>query len=119
MTAPVLMVVDEDANGLRALEDTVRSRYGHDYLIIGESSPAAALSQLGELGAAGEPVAVVMTGAAMAATAAAEFLAGLAPSSRKPSGCSWCRAATRPHLTCAFRCRWWLTRRRPRPSSAR
>ena len=75
MTAPVLMVVDEDANGLRALEDTVRSRYGHDYLIIGESSPAAALSQLGELGAAGEPVAVVMTGAAMAATAAAEFLA--------------------------------------------
>jgi thioredoxin reductase (NADPH) len=74
MTAPVLMVVDEDANGLRRLKDTLRSRYGHDYLMIGESSRATALTRLRDLRAAGEQVAVVMTGAAMTVAAAAEFL---------------------------------------------
>ena len=63
MTAPVLVVVDEDARGLWTLEETVRRRYGHDYLIIGEASPAAALGRLQELSAADSPVAVVMAAA--------------------------------------------------------
>lgn len=60
MTAPVLVVVDEDARGLRTLEETVRRRYGHDYLIISEASPGAALGHLQELSAAHSPVAVAM-----------------------------------------------------------
>jgi thioredoxin reductase (NADPH) len=75
MTTPVLMVVDEDAGGLGTLDGTLRRRYGHDYLIISEASPATALGRLRELGAVGSPVAVVMAAATMTAVPAAEFLA--------------------------------------------
>jgi thioredoxin reductase (NADPH) len=75
MTAPVLMVVDEDARGLETLEGTLRCRYVHDYLVIGESSRPKALSRLRELRAAGSPVAVVMAAATTAPAAAAELLA--------------------------------------------
>jgi hypothetical protein len=63
-----LMVVDGDPGSLRALGDALCRRYGQDYLIISETSPAAALGRLRELGAAGTPVAMVMA-------PAAEFLA--------------------------------------------
>jgi thioredoxin reductase (NADPH) len=74
VTTSVLMVVDGDPGSLRALDATLRRRYGQDYLIISETSPAAALGRLRELGAVGNPVAMVMAGAAMTAPAA-EFLA--------------------------------------------
>jgi thioredoxin reductase (NADPH) len=75
MTAPVLMVVDEDASGLGTLEGTLSRRYAHDYLVIGESSQATALGRLRELRAAGSPVAVVMAAATTAPESAAELLA--------------------------------------------
>jgi thioredoxin reductase (NADPH) len=75
MTSPVLMVVDEDAGSLGMLDATLRRRYGHDYLVIGEPTPAAAIGRLRELRAAGRPVAVVMAASAMTAEPAAEFLA--------------------------------------------
>jgi thioredoxin reductase (NADPH) len=75
MATPVLMVVGGDARGLRALEAAVRGRYGHDYMVIGESSQAKALGRLRELQAAGSPVAVVMAAAATEAAPATEFLA--------------------------------------------
>jgi len=75
MASPVLMVVDGNPGGLRALDDTLRHRYGHDYLIISEASPETALGRLRELRAAGQPVAVIMAASAMTAAPAAEFLA--------------------------------------------
>jgi thioredoxin reductase (NADPH) len=75
MTAPVLMAIDEDASGLGMLEGILSRRYGHDYLVIGESSQAKALSRLRELHAVGSPVAVVMAAATTAPESAAELLA--------------------------------------------
>ena len=46
MTDPVLMVVDGDPGSLATLEGTLRRRYGHDYLIIGEATPGTALGRL-------------------------------------------------------------------------
>src|SRR5215813_3983769 len=75
MTTPVLMAVDDNPGGLGTLDGTLRSRYGHDYLIISEASPESALGRLRELRAAGSPVALVMAAATMTAAPAAEFLA--------------------------------------------
>jgi hypothetical protein len=52
------MAIDDKPNRLTALERTLRLRYGHDYLVISEASPAAALGRLRELRAAGRPVAL-------------------------------------------------------------
>src|SRR5215510_15026404 len=74
MTNPALMAVDDDPDGLRALDGALRRRYGHDYLIITEGSPAAALRRLRQLRDAGQPVAMVMAASGMATTPGAEFL---------------------------------------------
>ena len=63
MTNPVLMVVDGDPGSLATLDDTLRRRYGHDYLIISEATPETALGRLRELRDADHPVAVVMAAA--------------------------------------------------------
>jgi thioredoxin reductase (NADPH) len=86
MTIPVLLVVDDNPGTLEALDGVLRHRYGHDYLIISEASPATALGRLRELRAAGRPVAVMMAAAAMTAVPAAEFLAqahGIAPGAKR------------------------------------
>jgi thioredoxin reductase (NADPH) len=86
MTIPVLLAVDDDPGTLKALDGVLRHRYGHDYLIISEASPGAALGRLRELRAAGRPVAVVMAAAAMTAVPAAEFLAqarGIQPAAKR------------------------------------
>jgi hypothetical protein len=50
MTTPVLMVLDDDPGSLGTLDGTLRRRYGHDYLVISEASPAAALGRLRSCG---------------------------------------------------------------------
>ncbi|HEY2552186.1 MAG TPA: FAD-dependent oxidoreductase [Streptosporangiaceae bacterium] len=75
MTIPVLLAVDDNPGTLKALEGVLRHRYGHDYLIISEDTPGAALGRLRELRAAGRQVAVMMAAAAMSAVPGAEFLA--------------------------------------------
>jgi thioredoxin reductase (NADPH) len=74
MTSPVVMVVDDDPERLGILDGTLRRRYGQDYLIISDASPAAALGRLRELQAGG-PVALVMAAATMTVAPAADFLA--------------------------------------------
>jgi thioredoxin reductase (NADPH) len=69
------MAVDDNPDGLRTLDDVLRRRYDHDYLVIGETSPETALGRLRELRAAGHPVAMLMAASAMAATPGPEFLA--------------------------------------------
>ena len=86
MTTPVLMAVDHDPGSLRTLDGVLRRRYGHDYLIMSEASPPAALGRLRELRAAGPPVAVVMAAATMTEAPAAEFLVqarGIHPSTKR------------------------------------
>jgi thioredoxin reductase (NADPH) len=75
MAEPVLMVVDGDRSSLQTVDDTLRRRYGQDYLIISEAEPQRALSRLRELRTAGQPAAVVMASSAITATDAVEFLA--------------------------------------------
>ena len=62
MTNPVLMVVDRDPGSLATLDDTLRRRYGHDYLIISEATPETALGRGfiltgSDLPASGDPAA--------------------------------------------------------------
>ncbi len=86
MTIPVLMVVDDDPESLGILDGTLRRRYGEDYLIISDASPAAALDRLRELRVAGREVALVMAAAAVMAAPAAEFLAqarSIAPAAKR------------------------------------
>ena len=86
MTAPVLMVVDDDPESLGLLDGTLRRRYGQDYLIVSDASPTAALGRLRELQAAGREVAVVMAAATMTAAPATELLAqarGIAPAAKR------------------------------------
>jgi thioredoxin reductase (NADPH) len=89
MTIPVLMVIDDDPESLGIVDGTLRRRYGQDYLIISDASPAAALGRLRELLAAGREVAVVMAAAAMTAAPAAQFLAqarSIAPAAKRGAG---------------------------------
>jgi thioredoxin reductase (NADPH) len=78
---PVLFVVDRDPNSLDVLLSDLSRRFGNDFTVRGESSPAAALAVLRELAAAFEPVALLLV-----AEAAAEFLASaheLHPSAKR------------------------------------
>src|SRR5215831_12773017 len=86
MTIPALLAVDDNPDTLKVLDDVLRHRYGHDYLILSEASPGTALGRLRELRAAGRPVAVMMAAAAMTATPGAEFLAqarGIQPTAKR------------------------------------
>ncbi|HWM98912.1 MAG TPA: FAD-dependent oxidoreductase [Streptosporangiaceae bacterium] len=86
MAIPVLLVVDDNPDSLKALDGVLRHRYGRDYLIISEASPGTALGRLRELRAAGRPVAVVMAAGAMTAAPGAEFLAqarGIQPGAKR------------------------------------
>ena len=119
MTSPVLMVVDDDPGSLGTLAEVLRRRYDRDYAVITETSPPAALGRLRELQAADRPVALVIAAATMVTAPAAEFLAQARTTAPAAKRCSWCRGAARARPAYAFRCRWWLTGRRPRPSCAR
>ena len=67
---PVLYVVDHDPNALNALLLDLSRRFGNDFTVRGESSPALALAVLRELAADGEPVALLFVDGA-----SSEFLA--------------------------------------------
>jgi thioredoxin reductase (NADPH) len=59
---PVLLVVDDDVDALRDIEETLRDRYGRSYRVEAFTSPFAARDRLDELAAAHEPVALVLAG---------------------------------------------------------
>ncbi|HEY1515701.1 MAG TPA: FAD-dependent oxidoreductase [Solirubrobacteraceae bacterium] len=67
---PVLFVVDNDPNSLATLLSGLSRRFGNDFIVRGETSPAAALAVLQEMAAAGEPVALLLVD-----DAASDFLA--------------------------------------------
>ena len=62
MSDPVLIAVDDDADALRDIEQTLRDRYGRHYRIECTGSPHEARALLEELAAADEDVALVLAG---------------------------------------------------------
>jgi thioredoxin reductase (NADPH) len=61
MSEPVLLVVDDDPDVLRAIARDLRRRYREDYRIVRADSGAAALEVLEELGERGTPVALILS----------------------------------------------------------
>jgi thioredoxin reductase (NADPH) len=75
MSRPVLFVIDDDAGVLHALRDDLGRRFGKDFRVIGESSPAAGLATLRGLADAGEPVALLIVDHDLGGLPGVDFLA--------------------------------------------
>ena len=74
MGTPVLIAVDDHPDRLGVIRDELVKRYGHDYSVACDVSPASAVATLEELRAAGEPVAVVLAAHSMTEMTGVEFL---------------------------------------------
>ena len=61
MSKPVILVVDDDPEVLRAVARDLRRRYGGDYRILRAPSGAEALDALDELRQRGDPVALLLS----------------------------------------------------------
>jgi thioredoxin reductase (NADPH) len=75
MAQPVLFVLDDDAGVVRALRDDLGRRFGEDFRVIGETSPAAGLVTLRGLARSGDPVALLIVDHNMSEMPGTEFLA--------------------------------------------
>jgi thioredoxin reductase (NADPH) len=75
MTRPAVIVSDGHPDSLSVLEGALRRRYGQDYLIVSETSAAAALRHLADLRDAGRPVALIMAAASMSTANGLDLLA--------------------------------------------
>src|SRR5436190_22911100 len=61
MAKPAILVVDDDAQVLRAIERDLRHKYGGDYRIVRATSADAALDALRHLKLRSEPVALLLS----------------------------------------------------------
>ena len=75
MAKPVLLVVDDEADSLRALTRELDSRYGAHYRIVARDSAADALATLAELRAEGAAVPLILADQWMPGTTGIELLA--------------------------------------------
>src|SRR6202007_1636105 len=60
MAKPILLIVDDDSDVLRAVERDLRSKYGADYRVIGSDSPEGALDLLKQLKVRNDSVALLL-----------------------------------------------------------
>src|SRR5438094_9121671 len=60
MAKPVLLIIDDDSDVLRAVERDLRSKYGADYRVIGSDSPEGALTLLKQLKVRNDSVALLL-----------------------------------------------------------
>jgi thioredoxin reductase (NADPH) len=74
MGTPVLLLVDEDRAVLEALAGDLSRRFGVDYQLLAEGSPAAALTTLRQLAARSQQVALLLAGQRMTQISGVEFL---------------------------------------------
>jgi thioredoxin reductase (NADPH) len=74
MAKPVILVIDDDAEVLRALERDLRRKYGSVYRIVRSGSAQAALDALGQLKLRNEPVALLLSDQRMPHVSGIEFL---------------------------------------------
>jgi thioredoxin reductase (NADPH) len=58
--APVVLVVEYDADARTRIREELQRRYGRDYRVTCEGSPRAALAKLEAMREAGDPVAIVL-----------------------------------------------------------
>jgi thioredoxin reductase (NADPH) len=75
METPVLLLVAEDRAALEALQADLGRRFGVDYRLLAEGSPAAALTALERLATGSGQVALVLASQRMAGMSGVEFLA--------------------------------------------
>ena len=75
MGTPVVLLVAEDRVVLEALAADLGRRFGVDYQLLAEESPAAALTTLGQLAAGSQQVALLFAGQQMPQLSGVEFLA--------------------------------------------
>jgi thioredoxin reductase (NADPH) len=74
MAKPVILVVDDDPQVLRAIERDLRHNYGATYRVVRADSAAAALDALRQIKLRGEPVALLLSDQRMPHTTGVEFL---------------------------------------------
>lgn len=74
MAKPVLLIVDDDAQVLRALERDLRRNYGGAYRIVRAASADAALDALRQLKLRNEPIALILSDQRMPRVTGIEFL---------------------------------------------
>src|SRR2546421_300589 len=60
MAKPIMLTVDDDPDGGRAIERDLRRRYGADYRILRADSGASAMGVLGQVQLRNEPVALLL-----------------------------------------------------------
>jgi thioredoxin reductase (NADPH) len=99
---PVVLVVDDEADSLRALAQELESRYGAHYRIVARASAQDALATLAELRAEDAAVPLILADQWMPETTGIELLARsrqLHPTARRGLLISWGdRSATAPIL---------------------
>jgi len=71
----VILLVDDDVQALAALERDVRRRFGADYDVIAEHSPAAAIERMETIGRGNGRIAICIADLAMPETTGIEVLA--------------------------------------------
>ena len=74
MVKPAILVVDDDAQVLRALERDLRHKYGSDFRVVRSASADAALDALRQLKLRSEPVALMLSDQRMPRVTGVEFL---------------------------------------------
>ncbi|HZG65892.1 MAG TPA: response regulator, partial [Herpetosiphonaceae bacterium] len=74
MAKPAILVVDDDAQVLRALERDLRHKYGSAYRVVRAASADAALDALRQLKLRNEPVALLLSDQRMPRVTGVEFL---------------------------------------------
>jgi thioredoxin reductase (NADPH) len=74
MRQPILFLVNDQDRVLDALAGDLARRFGVDYRILGERSPAAALATLAQLAAGSEEVALLIAAQRMRQMPGVEFL---------------------------------------------
>src|SRR5262245_53619451 len=74
MPRPVLLVVDDDPEVLRAVERDLRRRYGSDYRVVRADSGESALQAVRQLKERGDPLALFLVDQRMPHMTGVEFL---------------------------------------------
>ena len=74
MAKPAILVVDDDAQVLRAIERDLRHKYGSTYRVVRSSSASAALDALRQIKLRNEPVALLLSDQRMPLVSGVEFL---------------------------------------------
>jgi thioredoxin reductase (NADPH) len=75
ISPPVLFVIDDDTGVMNALRDDLSRRFGKDFRVVAESSPAAGLAVLRGLADRHEPVALLIVDYHLSRMTGVDFLA--------------------------------------------